>query len=119
MKRVLLILFVLLLPLESIWAAAGAFCGHEQDAGAQQHFGHHADQHQHAPAGADSTATSLAVTDCGECHFGQCCFMLTSFNLKATATPVVYAVARMGSPPTHPNARPERPKWPASQPALA
>ncbi|MEC5385094.1 hypothetical protein VVD49_05125 [Uliginosibacterium sp. H3] len=119
MKRLLLILFVLLLPLESIWAVAGAFCGHEADAGSQQHFGHHTDQHQHAPADQDGTDKSQASGECGACHFGHCCFMLTSFTLQTTASPAVYAVIRKGSPPARSNARPERPKWPGSQPALA
>ncbi|MCT9124806.1 cation efflux protein, CzcI family [Cupriavidus gilardii] len=45
MRRFFLILLVMLLPLQSVWAAAAAYCGHEQRPAAQWHLGHH--QHQH------------------------------------------------------------------------
>ncbi len=45
MRRFFLILLVLLLPLQSAWAAATAYCQHEQRPAAKWHLGHH--QHQH------------------------------------------------------------------------
>jgi len=43
MRKLFLILLLAILPLQYVWSAAAAYCGHEQ--GQSQHFGHHAHQH--------------------------------------------------------------------------
>ena len=40
MRRLLFLLILVCLPLQSIWAAAASYCGHEAPAAAM-HFGHH------------------------------------------------------------------------------
>jgi len=49
MRRFFLIILVLLLPLQSAWAAATAYCQHEQRPAAKWHLGHH--QHEHRSDG--------------------------------------------------------------------
>lgn len=45
MRRCLVLVLLLWLPLQFSWAAAAGYCGHEQRKGAA-HFGHHAHQHR-------------------------------------------------------------------------
>lgn len=85
-KRLAFILFALILPLQSVWAAASAYCQHEQGT-ATQHFGHHAHQHQAADqddsGGADS---SNFHADCGFCHLGGVGVVTSSPDLPFSAT---------------------------------
>jgi hypothetical protein len=71
MRRWLLLLFAVLLPMQLAWGAASAYCQHESaPPGASvpaSHIGHHVHEHEgdreQAPAG------KLAVdTDCATCH---------------------------------------------------
>lgn len=112
MKRLTLIFLMLLLPLQSAWAAASAYCQHEQGV-ATQHFGHHAHQHQTATDSNDGGGKSpLSVhADCSSCHL-SC--------PAATASVRSIVVMTSGSPvlAEHPDAlssvfpdSPERPKW--------
>jgi hypothetical protein len=76
-KRLVLILFILFLPLQSVWAATSAYCTHEADA-ATGHVGHHSHQHggvkidgetdQESPAG------KTVDNDCGLCISGTAHF---------------------------------------------
>jgi hypothetical protein len=43
MRKLFLILLLAMLPVQYVWSAAAAYCGHEQEK--TQHFGHHAHQH--------------------------------------------------------------------------
>ena len=43
MRRLFLILLLAILPVQYVWSAAAAYCGHEQEK--TQHFGHHAHEH--------------------------------------------------------------------------
>lgn len=40
-KKLLIILMLLALPLQFTWAAAAAYCQHEKTTAAEAHFGHH------------------------------------------------------------------------------
>lgn len=70
-KKWLLILLLLVLPLQISWAAAAVYCQHEQEA-AVAHIGHH--EHQH-PAQVDASDDQdgqnelpQVHSDCGYCH---------------------------------------------------
>lgn len=84
MRRFLLIVLMLVLPLQWSWAAAASLCGHE-GAPAARHFGHHQHEHHGAAAGHDAGKGSkagksegadkkaglgslAADPDCGVCH---------------------------------------------------
>lgn len=66
MRRWLIVLFLILLPYQSVWASAAQYCVHEEDAGAT-HFGHHG--HKHHSARADKAgAAGIFDADCSTCH---------------------------------------------------
>ncbi len=68
MKRWLLILLMLVLPLQMSFAAVAPYCAHEEGAAAQ-HVGHHSHTHQ-AADGQDQHQNQLpgADLDCDYCH---------------------------------------------------
>ena len=59
MRRLLLILLLAFMPLQSIWAAAAGYCSHEETPGAA-HFGNHVHQHHEDGDGAKA-GTDLAT----------------------------------------------------------
>ena len=69
MRKLLAILLLLILPLQWTTAAASAYCQHEQNGKAQQHFGHHAHEHKASAAQVDSDpGNSDFDADCPSCH---------------------------------------------------
>lgn len=77
MKKFFLLLLLFVLPLQMSWAAASAYCLHEEGKAAQ-HLGHHSHHHQasadadngepQADAGKDLKAKTKAHSDCNVCH---------------------------------------------------
>lgn len=71
MKKIVLILLLLALPLQMSWAAAGAYCRHEQGEQAR-HLGHHGHQHKdgagQSHGNKDGKDSGKAHGDCGYCH---------------------------------------------------
>jgi hypothetical protein len=112
MKRLALIFLMLLLPLQSVWAAAGAYCQHEQGASVQ-HFGHHAHQHKTSADRNDGTGKSpLSVhADCGICHLS--CPVVTESD-RPICVPASGSLAVSNNPDVFSSVfsdNPERPKW--------
>lgn len=69
MRRWLLIILLILIPYQSVWAGSAQYCAHEDDA-AVAHFGHH--KHKHSPARADRAATgTMWDADCSTCHMAS------------------------------------------------
>jgi len=116
MRRLLLLFLLVFMPLQSIWAAASPYCGHEA-APQASHFGHHVHEHHgdegadhSAPGGAAGTASDM---DCHACHGAD-----SGVAHSASAQAIVVAVAQPPGQiepawPPAPLARPERPNWPA------
>ena len=74
MKKFFLLLLLFVLPLQMSWAAASAYCLHEEGKAAR-HLGHHSHHHQasaddapQADAGKDLKAKTKAHSDCNVCH---------------------------------------------------
>lgn len=66
MRQILLIFLAVLLPLQSVWAGAAAYCRHES-AMTTQHFGHH--QHEHwVDEEIEVTKKPVFDLDCSTCH---------------------------------------------------
>ena len=64
MKRLLLILLLIMMPLQAVWAAGAPYCGHDETT---VHPGHH--MHKHAPsASQDDDAPAVQCDDCDACH---------------------------------------------------
>lgn len=77
MRRWVFAFLLLVVPLQMVWGAAAAYCGHETNAEAKKHFGHHEHRHQAGgavtPAAEDDGGISGAYhADCESCHLGSC-----------------------------------------------
>ena len=74
MRRWLVVLMLLVLPVQFVWAAAMPYCAHEAAASASKHPGHHQHVHQGgndaANAGDDGGSAGANHTDCASCHAG-------------------------------------------------
>lgn len=86
MRRWLLLLMLVVLPMQFASAAAATYCRHEP--GVAKHFGHH--EHRHDPSGdqkhsLDSVgddsqkSTGLGDSDCEYCHLGAAHPLLQDF----------------------------------------
>lgn len=113
MTRLILIFILLLLPLQTSWAAVTAYCAHENDV-ASLHFGHHNHKHHASPSdqsGDPSRGSSGLDKDCGTCHL----------NLKLTHSTLSMPQLDVGPQPDAFSPRwryssfvprgPERPNW--------
>jgi len=112
MRRFVITLMLLVVPLQATWAVAAAYCQHENGAPAQ-HFGHH--DHQHHTQADDKTSSNplLAVdADCSSCHLSG----ISLLPMFAYLAPTM--LVETESPPSSStfiavlaSERPERPKW--------
>jgi len=86
MRHWLLVFMLVLLPIQSSWAAVATYCEHETGAAAK-HFGHHdrwVHGHDHDQDDTDTDAAAGEVyeagdLDCSHCH-GQCAGMVAEFE---------------------------------------
>ncbi|WP_374402846.1 hypothetical protein [Niveibacterium sp.] len=111
MKRFLLILFVMLLPLQSVWAAADIYCQSEVTSS----VAHCADdcllKQASDSSSPDSKNTVSHDGDCSPCHAGHSLALSGSYVQGfAAAGPLPIALAHFPSL-LSPATRPERPKW--------
>ncbi|MEY8689261.1 MAG: cation efflux protein, CzcI family [Leptothrix sp. (in: b-proteobacteria)] len=119
MFRLVALLLALLMPLQFVWGAAAAYCGHEPSSGsthgamaqAAQHFGHHEHVHQ-ADAKKAADTKPMGDNDCGTCHAG--CSVMTSDPVGAAG--LLPAARRFVLPPASSPASaltraPDRPQW--------
>ena len=112
MKRLALIFLMLLLPLQSVWAAASAYCQHEQGASVQ-HFGHHTHQHNVSTDSSDGSGKSPlnGHADCSSCHLS--CPAATG-SIRSIGIPASGSLVLGDQPDALSSVfpdNPERPKW--------
>lgn len=116
MRHWLAVLLLVLLPFQSVWAAAGRYCQHETGTDAR-HFGHH--DHQH-PGGDthDVGSHDAPLPDgdidpgCASCHLSGPSAVFAEFLLPEllAASPIEPSYReRQLTAPLVP--RRERPKW--------
>lgn len=115
MKKFLLIVLLLVLPLQYSWAAAAVYCQHER--GAAPHLGHHAHQHQAQDGQAQDDdggggASKAFHADCESCHlFSHAALVpdmpapLASMAQSHRATPARHYASHIPDSP-------KRPDWP-------
>ncbi len=113
MKRFLLILFMLVLPLQSSWAAAVSYSQHEV-------FGNQTEPCAHAVSAAsdlhesrndDGVTSSTAHGDCALCHLGHCSIMNSEAKSLGLATASLPASASVAPNLSAFSIPPDRPKW--------
>tara|TARA_R110001599_G_scaffold64023_1_gene178315 strand:- start:12557 stop:12916 length:360 start_codon:yes stop_codon:yes gene_type:complete len=114
MKRLLIILMFLIVPLQLSWAAAAVYCEHETNL-SSVHFGHH--EHKHiASADEVKTETSKSAAavdgDCPTCHLGG--IAILNMPIPMMALDLISASSIIAGNPLLASSRPsrpERPKW--------
>ena len=118
MRKLVAILLLSLLSLQTSWAAVAGYCQHEQGASAR-HLGHHDHQHQTHKAETANPIHKTALpgamaadADCGLCQAGFLTALMidpvlpvASFNVGGLAEPVSLR------PSSAPLDLPERPNW--------
>ncbi|WP_043358244.1 cation efflux protein, CzcI family [Cupriavidus basilensis] len=131
MRRFLILLFAIMLPLQFAWAGAAAYCNHESTqpgngtatASASWHFGHHSHAHQGKLSqhdGKDSNDSKsgkdnikLPDLDCAVCHFASAQLVLPDMATSASQHGVAISYrALAASYLSAPGATPDRPQWP-------
>lgn len=118
MRRWLLLLMLVVLPMQFASAAAATYCRHEP--GVSKHFGHHEHRHQASgdqksaleSAGDEShTGTALGDPDCEYCHLGAAHPLLQDFGQPRSAVDSVMAVQEVLSFGTRDPDVLDRPNW--------
>lgn len=67
MRRWILLILLLVLPFQAVWAGTTRYCGHEAGP-AVAHFGHHEHQHRSGTHDGQSTTAAADDVDCATCH---------------------------------------------------
>jgi len=102
-RRLLAFLLILLLPVQFSWAAAASYCGHEAEAQAKRHYGHHEHQHK-ADSGKPADPGKLDL----DCNFCQAAGHVGVLDVSL-AGPRLVGVQRVAAPPaTTPDSAPQR-----------
>ena len=109
MPRLILILLFALLPLQSVWAAAGSYCEHEQEADAW-HFGHHAHSHE-ADEHEQPKGSSLTHPDCATCALNAKTLAPAALDFFTIPGAFSHASQPQAALSATPLTRIERPKW--------
>lgn len=116
-RKLLLILLLAIMPLQSTWAGVAAYCQHEQGV-AVSHFGHHDHgcrnaQAPQADAEGQSAGASFADGDCEVCHGGIVAVSPVSPALAVapTANEALKGAPALSLPDF--TSHPDRPNWPA------
>ena len=119
MKKLLLILLLVILPIQYAWSMAAVYCGHEQSREhPASHFGHHGHQH-HALAGDDEDGGSndrqpgktKVHSDCEVCHHAVQASVLDQHDLAVPPTTTAYAPPACRCYLSHIAEGPPRPNW--------
>lgn len=114
-KAVVLILLVLL-PIQFVWGAATGYCEHETRT-ADTHFGHHVHEHQAKlpTRSKDSAEVDRSLggdhPDCPSCHLTSVSAVLDQVALMAGSQADPLAAADEQSHPSFLRHRIERPNW--------
>lgn len=105
---------MLILPLQAVWAAAGAYCQHEQGQAAR-HFGHHDHRHKASPDSREQgNPGGKADSDCGYHHASDSKTVLASADAVVAGTSMQLSCFHLPRYSHRAPDEPERPKWPAA-----
>ena len=118
MRLWLSIFLIMFLPLQSAWAVAAPYCGHENSVRVS-HFGHHAHQHHAADSAMDASkdmsngsGSGAGDVDCTPCNGVGSARVLSFSPLGLSTGKAHYAIGVTAESLLAPLQRPERPKWP-------
>lgn len=114
MRRWIAIFFLVLFPLQAVWAAAAPYCQHEKEP-VSFHIGHHTHDHHSVidvdGADADKPLFGMDDGDCQACHaFCGALYSDATRTEPITLAPTP-AIAPVFALPAPPQTQPERPNW--------
>ncbi len=111
MRRSLVLLFALLLPLQFAWGVAAAYCQHESSTSqGAAHFGHH--EHVHKGELKKAAGVKLVVdNDCGVCHGSTAAVPNLAVALDAIPATEEAVSSLTRGHPSAPGGPPDRPQW--------
>ncbi len=112
MKRLVLLFLLVLLPLQTSWAAVSGYCQHEQDERQSQHLGHHDHKHHNISGQQDAQPENPSQdNDCGVCHMsGGTAIPVGAQMLPVQLDSAVFFALDLRLPFVAPEA-PDRPNW--------
>lgn len=111
MRRLVLLLLVVLLPLQFAWGAVTSYCEHETGA-ASQHFGHHEHVHKGTKS-VDADGKAGFDNDCGTCQAaGSAAIASAEASAAPLALPHFLTAEPVAWDASIPAEAPERPQWP-------
>ncbi len=114
MRRFAALVVLCVFSLQACWAAAAAYCQHENSPRVA-HVGHHVHDHAAQRAapdnGADAAGTLMPDLDCHGCHAPAACVSAELTTLAATPSGAAPPQRISAALPAPPRARVERPNW--------
>ncbi|MDO8293937.1 MAG: cobalt-zinc-cadmium resistance protein [Gallionella sp.] len=108
MRRFLILLLMVMLPLNAAFAAAASYCQHQKESLQAVHFGHHTHQHDRSTDKAGDAGAQVDP-DCEFCHLSYSSFVPTLSLVPGDDAPsqlVAPAVAEFRSATVDPFDRP-------------
>ena len=113
MRRIILTLMILFLPVQGTWAAVTVYCNHETGNGESRHFGHHFHRHQASANGSstDSSQTGGIDNDCGFCHLNFKLVHAMSFDGPSNCELSLVNAPCSTRYSSYIPEEPDRPKW--------
>ena len=115
-RKALVLILLVLLPIQFVWGAATGYCQHEART-ADTHFGHHVHEHQAKLATRlkDSAEVDRSIggdhPDCPSCHLTSVSAVLDQVPLMTGSHAGPLAFADEQSHPSFLRHRIERPNW--------
>ena len=112
MRRLLVLLFALLLPLQFAWGVTAAYCQHETATSqGAAHFGHHEHVH-HGELKKPASGKLVIDNDCGACHGSGTAAASVGLAVADTLPVMEQAVGGLTlGHPSAPGGPPDRPQW--------
>lgn len=108
-KKLLIICLLIVLPLQYSWAAAAAYCQHENEQ--SQHFGHHAHEHTVQADASDGQGMKASHGDCEYCHLFCQASLLPALSDAAKPDGQVHLDIVLARYSSHSPASPKEPDW--------
>lgn len=90
MRKFVALLLLVVLPLISVYAAAGSYCAHETSTTGENHFGHHSGPQQGSQSSSDEAVGSLPDQSGYDCpvHNLAGIKLVTPSSLQLLAAPI-------------------------------
>lgn len=110
MSRVLALLLAFALLLQTSWAVAATYCGHETSTQGAMHFGHHSHVHK-AADGKHASGKIADDPDCVSCHAVHPALASTPFTCVSADIPKAANFDQPRMSASVPPREPERPQW--------